>query len=76
MYTTIYTDGSTEGGVASGGAGVVVISREEMEVLEERSVPAGAMTSFFLAEALALQEALRWLRNSTQWTQAAVIIDS
>ena len=76
LDTIIYTDGSAEGGVASGRAGVVVCGGEEMEVLEEWSAPAGAVTSSFAAEAVALQEALGWLRNSTQWTQAAVITNS
>ena len=60
---------------ANSGAGMVVYGREEMEVLEQWSAPAGAVTSSFAAEALALQEALGWLRTSTWWTQAAVITD-
>ena len=58
MDTIIYTDVSAERREASGGAGMVVYGGEEMEVLEQWSAPAGAVTSSFAAEALALQEAL------------------
>ena len=40
MDTIIYTDGSAEGGMASSGAGVVVYSGKEIEVLEKWSAPA------------------------------------
>ena len=70
----IYTDGSAEGGVADGGAGVAVIG--DGEVVEEWAVPAGAFCSSFAAEAVAMQEALDWLERSQEWRRAAVLTDS
>ena len=70
----IYTDGSAEGGVADGGAGVAVIGNGE--VIEEWAVPAGESCSSFAAEAVAMQEALDWLERSQEWRRAAVLTDS
>ena len=70
----IYTNGSAEGGVADGGAGVAVIG--EGEVVEEWAVPAGASCSSFAAEEVAMQEALDWLERSQEWKRATVLTDS
>ena len=75
----VYTDGSADGGVRLGGAGVVVTKgdAECPEVIEERLRAAGVVTSSYQAELCALWEAMRWLgENSMLWKRAMVVSDS
>ena len=70
----VYTNGSARGGTRDGGAGVVVMRNEEL--IYERSVPAGAVTSSFEAESVAMLEAKDWLVKRDDWRMVAVAIYS
>ena len=59
----IYTDGSTNTGQERGGAGVYAEDDEGNVILSE-SFPAGAYSSSYSAEAVAMLEAVRWIETT------------
>ena len=61
---TVYTDGSTSTTQERGGAGVY-IENSSGEVLCSLDFPAGAYSSSYSAEAVAMLEACRWLENNS-----------
>lgn len=66
----IYTDGSTSGKQANGGAGVTVVD-DKGNTLYELSKPAGALSSSYDAECVAMLAAIDWIKkyNSEHQTQ-------
>ena len=70
---TCYTDGSAEGAVRNGGAGVLAVFADERDHVE-LSVPAGSWTSSFQAEMVAIREALSLIMEESQPQSAVRIV--
>ena len=70
----VYTDGSAQGSMRDGGAGVMVMRNEEL--VNEWSVSAGTVTSSLVAESIAMMEATEWQVGRDDWRTTTVISDS
>ena len=64
----VYTDGSTSGNQANGGAGIYVEDNNNNAVIEE-SRPAGILCSSYAGECAALFHALRWMTSTVDDTE-------
>ena len=70
----VYTDGSTHEGTTDGGAGMVVMSGED--IIERWHAPTGRWSSSYQAEKLAMVRAISWLDAYEDWQSALVLCDS
>ena len=70
----VYTDGSTHEGTTDGGAGMVVMSGED--IIERWHAPTGRWSSSYQAEKSAMVRAISWLVEYEDWQSALVFCDS
>ena len=70
----VYTDGSTHEGTTDGGAGMVVMSGED--IIERWHAPTGRWSSSYQAENSAMVRAISWLDEYEDWQSALVLCDS
>ena len=70
----VYTDGSTHKGTTDGGAGMVVMSGED--IIERWHAPTGRWSSSYQADKSALVRAISWLDEYEDWQSALVLCDS
>ena len=70
----MYTDGSTHDGTTDGGAGMVVMSGED--IIERWHVPTSRWSSSYQAEKSAMVRAISWLDEYEDWQSALVLCDS
>ena len=70
----VYTDGSTHEGTTDGGAGMVVMSGED--IIERWHAPTGRWSSLFQAEKSAMVRAISWLDECEDWQSELVLCDS
>ena len=70
----VYTDGSTNQGTTDGGAGMVVMSGED--IIERWHAPTGRWSSSYQAEKSAMVRAISWLDEYEDWQSALVLCDS
>ena len=69
----VYTDGSTHEGTTDGGAGMVVMSGED---IERWHAPTGRWSSSYQAEKSAMVRAILWPDEYEDWQSALVLCDS
>lgn len=69
----IWTDGSARDATRDGGSGVFILDRR-LGTRTKISVPAGAITSSFRAEATAINIALTWIRNNRNPAGRSILI--
>ena len=70
----VYTDGSTHEGTTDGGAGMVVISGED--IIERWHAPTSRWSCSHQAEKSAMVRAISWLDEYEDWQSALVLCDS
>ena len=70
----VYTDGSTREGTTDGGAGMMVMSGED--IIERWHAPTGRWSSSYQAEKSAMVRAISWLDEYEDWQSALVLYDS
>ena len=70
----VYTDASTHVGTTDGGAGMVVMSGED--IIERWHAPTGRWSSSYQAEKSAMVRAISWLDDYEDWQSALVLCDS
>ena len=70
----VYTDGSTHEGTTDWGAGMVVMSGED--IIERWHAPTGRWSSSYQAEKSAMVRAISWLDEYEDWQSALVLCDS
>ena len=70
----VNTDGSTHEGTTDEGAGVVVMSGED--IIERWHAPTGRCSSTYQAEKSAMVRAISWLDEYEDWQSALVLCDS
>ena len=70
----VYTDGSTHEGTTDGGAGMVVMSGED--IIERWHAPTGRWSISYQAEKSAMVRAISWLDEYEDWQSALVLCDS
>ena len=70
----VYTDGSTHEGTTDGGAGMVVMSGED--IIERWHAPTGRWSSSYQAEKSAMVRAIPWLDEYKDWQSAQLLCDS
>ena len=61
----VYTDGSTHEGTTDGGAGMVIMSGED--IIERWHAPTGRWSSSYQAEKSAMVRAISWLDEYEDW---------
>ena len=69
----IFTEGSVRDGIEDGGAGLVVLSQDNL--VHKWYAPAGPHCSSFLTEKAALDEAIQWPSSIQSWASAIIICD-
>ena len=69
----VYTDGSTHEGTTDGGAGMVVMSGED---IERWHAPTGRWSSSYQVEKSAMVRAISWLDEYENWQSELVLCDS
>ena len=70
----VYTDGSTHEGTTDGGAGMVVMSEED--IIERWHAPTGRWSSSYQAQKSAMVRAISWQDEYEDWQSAVVLCDS
>ena len=70
----VHTDGSTHEGTTGGGAGMVVMSGED--IIERWHAPTGRWSSSYQAEKSAMVRAILWLDEYEVWQSVLVLCDS
>ena len=70
----VYTDESTHEGTTDGGAGMMVMSGED--IIEQWHAPTGRWSSSYQAEKSAMVRAISWLDEYEDWQSALVLCDS
>ena len=70
----VYTDGSTHEGTTDGGAGMVVMSGED--IIERWHAPTGRWSSSYQTEKSAMVRAISFLGEYEDWQSALVLCDS
>ena len=70
----VYTDGSTHEGTTDGGAGMVVLSGED--IIERWHAPTGRWSSSYQAEKSTMVREISWLDEYDDWQSALVLCDS
>ena len=69
----IFTDGSVLNGIGDGGAGLVVLSQDDL--VQELHAPTGTHSCSFQTEKAALKEAIQLLSSVATWVSAIIICD-
>ena len=73
VHFQVITDGSVRGAIQDGGAGLVVLSQDDLA--HEWHAPTGTNSSSFQVENVDLKEAIQCLSSISSWASAIIICD-
>ena len=68
-----FTDGSVRDEIEDGGAGLVVLSQDDL--VHGWHAPKGKYSNYFLTEKSALKETIQWLSSTTSWASVIIVCD-